>query len=194
VPEYFTTPREFRKWLATNHQDVQELWVGFYKKTSGKRSITWPESIDEALCFGWIDGVRKTIDETSYAIRFSQRRTRSKWSEVNVKKAQSLLANGRMQPAGLVCYESRRENRGGGHLYAERPEELPDPYQRMLKKHKDAWKYFQAQPAHYRKAITWWVVSAQKDETRLRRLEKLVEYSERHECLPEMAAKKPKGH
>ena len=193
MPEFFATPREFRKWLAINHKGVEELWVGFYKKSSGKRSITWSESIDEALCFGWIDGVRKTIDETSYAIRFSPRKEGSKWSEVNVKRAQALIAEDRMHPAGLACYESRRENRGGGHLYAERPAELPEPYQQLLKKDQEAWKYFQAQPPHYRKTITWWVVSAQKEETRLKRLAKLVDYSQRHEWLPEMAAKKPKG-
>src|SRR5690349_14810736 len=106
---FFKTPGDFRKWLAQNHATAQELWVGYYKKDSGKPSITWPESVDEALCFGWIDGLRKSVDETSYKIRFTPRRPRSIWSAVNIGRAQELIKEGRMQPAGLKAFEARTE-------------------------------------------------------------------------------------
>src|SRR5258705_13612293 len=113
TPRFFKTPSAFRKWLAANHAKSKELWVGFYKKDSQKQSITWPESVDEALCFGWIDGIRKSIDEISYTIRFTPRKPRSIWSAVNIRRAKALAAQELMQPAGLRAFEARQENRSG---------------------------------------------------------------------------------
>jgi uncharacterized protein YdeI (YjbR/CyaY-like superfamily) len=153
---------DFRRWLDRNHATARELWVGFYRKDSGRPSITWPESVDEALCFGWIDGIRKRVDEISYKIRFTPRRRGSIWSAVNIKRAGELDAQGLMQPAGLKAFAVRQENRSGIYAYEQRSAELPDQYGAKLKKNKAAWKFFQAQPASYRKVTAWWVLSAKK--------------------------------
>ena len=182
-PKFFKTPTAFRKWLAANHSRSKELWVGFYKKNSGKPSITWPESVDEALCFGWIDGIRKRIDEDSYVIRFSPRKTGSVWSTVNIRNAEKLIAEKRMQPAGLKAYELRKEYRSGIYSYEQRSPELEEKYARKLKRNKAAWKFFQAQPPSYRKMINWYIVSAKQEETRLKRLDKLIEASARQQRL-----------
>ncbi|MEP6921995.1 MAG: YdeI/OmpD-associated family protein [bacterium] len=174
---FFKTPADFRKWFEKHHDQKTELWVGFYKKDSGKPSITWPESVDEALCFGWIDGVRKKVDDVSYKIRFTPRRPRSVWSSVNMKRIAELTEQKRMQPAGDRAFAARLENRSGIYAYEQRTPELPDPYAKRMQKNKEAWKFFQSQPPGYRKLATWWVVSAKKDETRLKRLEKLIEES-----------------
>jgi len=176
-PRFFKSPSDFRKWLAANHAKAKELWVGFYKKDSGKRSITWPESVDEALCFGWIDGVRKRIDAESYMIRFSPRKPSSIWSTVNIRNAEKLIREKRMQPAGLKSYEARKDYRSGIYSYEQRSAELVEPYAGKLRRNKAAWKFFQAQPPYYRKMINWWIVSAKQEETRLKRLEKLIELS-----------------
>jgi uncharacterized protein YdeI (YjbR/CyaY-like superfamily) len=176
-PKFFKTPAAFRKWLAANHAKSKELWVGFYKKNSGKPSITWPESVDEALSFGWIDGLRKNVDEVSYQIRFSPRKTASIWSAVNIRNVERLLKEDRMQPAGIKAYEARKENRSGIYSYEQRSPELVEPYLGKLKRNKPAWKFFQMQPPSYRKVMNWWVVSAKREETRLKRLEKLIEES-----------------
>src|SRR5919205_1152453 len=123
TPHFFKTPAAFRKWLAANHDKSKELWVGYYKKGSGKPSITWPESVDEALCFGWIDGIRKSIDDESYTIRFTPRRPRSIWSAVNVKRARELMETGRMHPAGLKAFEERVSERSGIYSYEQRRQE-----------------------------------------------------------------------
>jgi uncharacterized protein YdeI (YjbR/CyaY-like superfamily) len=172
--KFFRSSSEFRKWLEANHAKVQELWVGYYKKDSGKPSIAWPESVDEALCFGWIDGIRKSLDDVSYTIRFSPRKSRSTWSTVNIKRAQELAKNGLMQPAGLKAFEARQENRSGIYSYEQRTDQLPDPYAKIFKKNKAAWDFFQSQPPSYRKAAGWFVLSAKKEETRLKRLEQLI--------------------
>lgn len=151
--------------------------MGFYKKDSGKKSITWPQSVDEALCVGWIDGLRRSIDEVSYKIRFTPRKPRSTWSAVNIKRAGELIEQGLMQPAGLKAFAARKENRSGIYSYEQRSPELPDQYAKKLKKNSAAWKFFQAQPPSYRKAANWWVLSAKQEETRLRRLDKLIEDS-----------------
>jgi uncharacterized protein YdeI (YjbR/CyaY-like superfamily) len=174
-PRFFKTPAAFRKWLAANHSKAKELWVGFYKKDSGKPSITWPESVDEALCFGWIDGIRKTIDDQSYMIRFSPRKPESIWSAVNIRNVERLIKEKKMQPAGLKAFASRKEYRSGIYSYEQRPAELVEPYASELKRNEAAWKFFQAQPPYYRKTMTWWIVSAKQEETRLARLAKLIE-------------------
>jgi uncharacterized protein YdeI (YjbR/CyaY-like superfamily) len=176
-PKFFESPASFRKWLTANHANLRELWVGFYKKSSGKPSITWPESVDEALCFGWIDGIRKTIDEESYMIRFSPRKPTSIWSAVNTKRAKELIKEARMRPAGLKAFEARKENRSGIYSYEQRNPELVEPYAGKLKRNKAAWNFFQSQPPGYRKTVNWWIVSAKKEETRLKRLEQLIEDS-----------------
>ena len=176
-PKFFKTPSAFRKWLERHHGTAKELWVGFYKKSSGKESITWPESVDEALCFGWIDGLRKSIDDQSYKIRFSPRKPSSVWSSVNIRNVQELIKQNRMRPAGLKAFEARKENRSGIYSYEQRSPELVEPYLGKLKRNRAAWKFFQAQPAWYRKQMNWWVVSANREETRLKRLDKLIEES-----------------
>ena len=170
VPRFFKTPADFRKWFQTHHASATELWVGFYKKDSGKKSITWSQSVDQALCFGWIDGLRRGIDEVSYKIRFTPRKQRSTWSAVNIKRAGELTTLGLMQPTGLKAFAAREENRSGIYSYEQRSPELPDEYAKKLRKNPVAWKFFQAQPPSYRKAANWWVLSAKQEETRLRRL------------------------
>ena len=174
---FFRTPTELRKWFDRNHKTESELWVGFYTKDSGKPSITWPESVDEALCFGWIDGIRKSVDEISYKIRFTPRRRGSIWSAVNIKRAQELTKKNRMRSAGLKAFAERLEYKSGIYSYEQRRAELEEPYNSGLKKNKSAWNFFQAQPPSYRKAISWWIVGAKKEETRLKRLKKLIEIS-----------------
>ena len=176
-PKFFPTPSAFRKWLAANHTKAKELVVGFYKKGSGKSSITWPESVDEALCFGWIDGVRNSIDEESYRIRFTPRKPSSVWSAVNIRNVERLIKEKRMQPAGLKAFEARKENRSGIYAYEQRSPELVEPYAGIFKRNKAAWKFFQAQPPYYRKTMNWWIVSAKQEGTRSKRLDKLIEES-----------------
>ena len=173
---FFRSPSDFRKWFEKNHA-AAELWVGFYKKDSGKPSITWPESVDEALCFGWIDGIRKSVDEVSYKIRFTPRRQGSIWSSVNIKRVTALTDEKRMRPAGAKAFAARRENKSGIYAYEQRQAQLEEPYASKMRKNKTAWGFFQAQPPSYRKTLCWWVVSAKQEETRLKRLEKLIEES-----------------
>ncbi len=184
-PTFFTTPAAFRAWLEKHHSRAEVLLVGFYKKGSGKPSITWPESVDQALCFGWIDGVRKSIDTDSYTIRFTPRKAGSVWSAVNIKHAERLIKDGQMQPAGLEAYQAKKENRSGIYSYEQRTVDLPEPYNGLLKKNKAAWAFFERQPPYYRKVVCWWIVSAKKEETRLKRLDKLSACCVREERLPE---------
>jgi len=172
---FFPTASAFREWLEANHAAARELWVGYYKVGSGRPSLTWPESVDEALCFGWIDGLRKSIDDVSYKIRFTARRPRSIWSAVNIKRVEEMIRLGRMHPAGLKAYEARTENRSGIYAYEQRTAELPQPYAGMLQANGPAWDFFHSQPPSYRKAIHWWVVSAKTEATRLKRLQKLID-------------------
>ena len=187
---FFRTPTELRKWLDQHHASADELWVGYYKKGSGKPSIDWPESVDEALCYGWIDGIRKSIDDVSYKIRFTPRRPGSNWSKVNVEKAEVLVEQGRMQPPGLVAFEIRKASKTGSYSYERRRVELDEPYNRTLKKNKAAWDFYQAQSPYYRKTVNWWIASAKKEETRQRRLEKLIKYSSLGEKIPEVIPRK----
>ena len=183
MPKFFRAPPNFRKWLEKNHATATELWVGYYKKDSGRPSITWAESVDEALCFGWIDGVRRRIDEIRYQIRFSPRRRRSIWSTINVKRARQLTKEKRMRPAGVRAFAARLANRSGIYSYEQRPAEMPAKYAKTIKKNKTAWDFFQAQPPSYRKMITWYVVSPKKDETRAQRIAKLIRASAKRKRL-----------
>src|SRR6266700_6468147 len=140
--KFFKTPATLRKWLEAHHATVKELWVGFYKKNSGKPSITWPESVDEALCFGWIDGIRKRVDEISYQIRFTPRRPGSVWSATNIKRAKELAPERRMRSTSLKAFAARIENKSGIYSYEQRNTELTQRYARLLKKNKAASNFF----------------------------------------------------
>lgn len=181
--KYFTSAKDFRRWLKKNHATAQALWVGYYKKSSQQPSITWPESVDEALCFGWIDGIRKSIDNLRYTIRFTPRRHGSIWSAVNIKRARELHDKGLMEPRGMAAFEARKENRSGIYSYEQRSASLDGPYEKRLRQNKAACDFFHTQPPSYRKAIRWWIVSAKQEVTRLKRLEQLIKKSERGERL-----------
>jgi uncharacterized protein YdeI (YjbR/CyaY-like superfamily) len=190
TPTFFRTAEEFREWLQAHHGSAAELLVGFHKKASGQASISWPESVDEALCFGWIDGVRHAIDEHSFTIRFTARRPGSTWSAVNVRRARTLMAGGRMAPAGIAAFEARTEDRTGQYSYEQRPDELIEPYAGMLARHAPAHRFFAHQPPSYRRAAIWWVISAKKEETRRERVQKLIELSAQGRQIPQLLAAK----
>ena len=178
-PAFFRTPAEFRRWLRANHASSTELLVGFYKVDSGRPSITWPQSVDGALCYGWIDGIRKRVDDERYTIRFTPRRATSTWSAINLARVQVLTAAGRMRPPGVLAFQRRRVDRSRIYAYEQRGTELADPYAAMLRKNRRAWTFFHAQPPSYRKVTVWWVTSAKREETRLGRARKLVAHSAR---------------
>ena len=182
-PKFFTSPEQFRQWLERNHDRAAELLVGFHKKSVGKKSITYAEALDEALCFGWIDGVRKSFAETSYTIRFTPRKPRSIWSNVNVRHVERLKKAGRMQPPGLEAYERRDAKRTGIYSFENRPKELSPEYEKTFRQNKAAWKFFQEQPPGYKRLMVFRTMSAKKQETRLRRLQQLIESSEKGERL-----------
>lgn len=179
---FFQSSSGFRSWLEANHDEAGELWVGFYKKASGNGGISYPEALDQALCFGWIDGVRKNIDQATYTIRFSPRRSNSNWSSVNIKRVEELSRSGLMQPFGLQAFERAQERKR--YSYEERARKLDEPNERRLKESVKAWDFFQAQPQGYQRVASWWVMSAKREETRIRRLTTLIDYSERGERLP----------
>jgi len=180
---YFKTSADLRKWLKANHAKAEELWVGYYKKDSGRPSVTWPESVDEALCVGWIDGIRKTIDAERYTIRFTPRRSTSIWSAVNIARMKVLTGEKRVLPAGEKAFAVRKENRSGIYAYEQRRERLEEPYAGMLKKHKAASAFFDAQPPGYRKIMGWFIVSAKTEDTRLKRLKILIDACEKGKRL-----------
>jgi uncharacterized protein YdeI (YjbR/CyaY-like superfamily) len=173
-PTFFKAPGDFRRWLEKNHAKVPELWVGFHKKGTGRPSITWPEAVDEALCFGWIDGVRYRIDEISYRIRFTPRRAKSIWSNVNVKRVAGLKKLGRMAPAGLAAFAKADPKKSGIYAYERRNPKLGAAREKSFKANKEAWAFFKAQAPWYRRTVTHWVVSAKQEETRQRRLAALI--------------------
>jgi uncharacterized protein YdeI (YjbR/CyaY-like superfamily) len=174
TPRFFKTPADFQRWFAKNHAKDRELLVGFYKKETGKPSITWAEAVDEALCVGWIDGIRKRVDDESYTIRFTPRKPTSTWSAVNIKRVAALENEGRMQPAGHAAFAKRKENKSGIYSYEQRPQELPEPYATRFRKNKKAWAFFESLAPGYRKQGTWWIVSAKQEVTRLARLDALM--------------------
>jgi uncharacterized protein YdeI (YjbR/CyaY-like superfamily) len=184
-PTFFATPSEFRTWLEKHHDDERELWVGFYKKGSGKPSITWPEAVDEALCFGWIDGIRKSVDDESYKNRFTPRKHRSNWSAINIERAKELIALGRMRPAGLKAFEARTDEKSAVYSYEQRhAAKLERAQEREFRANAKAWGFFQSRPPSYRKAAVYWVVSAKKEETRARRLAQLIDDSAAGRTVP----------
>ena len=179
---YFESREALRAWLAENHAGVDELWVGFYKKGSGTPSVTYVEALEEALCFGWIDGVRHAVDGERYSQRFTPRRPGSNWSAVNVKRAEALLAAGRMQPAGIAALEAR-EAGGRQYSYERGAVELSMEYVAMLRERPRAWAFFESQPPWYRRTASAWVMDAKQEQTRLRRLETLASDSEAGEWV-----------
>lgn len=175
---FFARPADWRRWLAQNHEQATELWVGFYKKDTGRESITWPEAVDEALCFGWIDGVRKSIDGSSYAIRFTPRKPKSIWSAVNIARVAVLTQLGLMQPKGLEAFGRRTDSNSKMYSFEQESVQLDQAYEHQFRQNRQAWEFFGSQAASYRKAAIWWVMSAKADATRLKRLATLVEDSE----------------
>ena len=183
-PVFFPTPADFRAWLEAPHQTASELIVGFYKKGSGRPSITWPESVDEALCFGWIDGIRRSLGEEAYTIRFTPRKPTSIWSAVNVARVAALTGLGRMTPAGLVAFEKRRADRTGiyGHERAS-PAELEPALRARFEAHPEAMGWFRSQAPSYQRITLHWIMNAKKQETRERRFEQVLSASLKGERL-----------
>jgi len=180
---FFATPARLRAWFDKHHATEQELWVGFHKRATGKPCVTWSESVDEALCVGWIDGIRKSIDAGTYKIRFTPRKPTSIWSRINMDKVAALKKAGRMRAAGLKAFDKRRPNKSGIYSYEQRKPELDDPYRGMLRKNDAARAFFEMQPPSYRKMVAWWIHSAKKEETRLVRIQRLIAASERGKRL-----------
>ncbi len=176
-PIFFATPAEWRAWLEANQAVEDEVLVGFHKKASGLPSMTWSESVDQALRFGWIDGVRRGIDETSYSIRFTPRRARSIWSDVNIKKVERLSKQGLMHPSGVAAFERRSEERSKIYSHERANAKLDDEYEKRFRANEKAWVFWESQPPGYRRTATWWVISAKREATRDRRLATLIEVS-----------------
>lgn len=191
--KFFASQSEFRDWLSKNHDKVDELWVGYYKKATGIASITWPESVDEALCHGWIDGLRKSIDKKRYRIRFTPRRPHSNWSDVNVKRVAELKKLGKMKPAGLRAFENRKQ-RTTPYSYERDDVALSKEFEEELRSNDKAWAYFHALAPSYKKMSIHWVMSAKREETRRRRLGILIDSSAKGEKIPPLnVGKKKRG-
>jgi uncharacterized protein YdeI (YjbR/CyaY-like superfamily) len=193
-PRFFPSLSAWRAWLEEHHAESKELWVGLYKKNSGRPSITWPEAVDGALCFGWIDGLRKSVNATSYKIRFTPRKRRSIWSAVNVKRAIELSTMGSMHAAGLLAFQKREGKRSEIYSYEQRKAaKLPAAYEKGFRAYPAAWKFFRAQAPWYQRAAIWWVISAKKEETRLKRLAALIEDSGHQRTIRAMT-RRPQPH
>ncbi|KQT26327.1 bacteriocin-protection protein [Chryseobacterium sp. Leaf405] len=175
---FFETPEKFRKWLQNHYKTEKELLVGFYKVNTKKPSMTWPESVDQVLCFGWIDGVRKSIDEESYSIRFTPRKSTSIWSTVNVKKIEELTKAGLMTAEGIKAFELRKEEKSGIYSHEKEPAVLDSDYEKQFKANRKAWEFFNNQAPSYKKVMLHWIMRAKQEKTRLSRLEKTIKESE----------------
>jgi len=190
---FFASPEDFRDWLAGNHDGVDVQWVGYWKVATGKPSITWQESVDEALSFGWIDGLRRSIDDESYKIRFSPRRDGSVWSAKNIASAEKLIAEGRMEAPGLRAFERRQEDKSSIYSYEQRDKLALSPeFEKLFRRNRAAWKHYQGRPPGYRSKTAHWVMAAKKEETRLRRLRQLIDYSAEEAPIPAMVVGKKK--
>ncbi len=187
---FFPTFADFYAWMEVHHTEEKELWVGFYKKASGIPSITWPESVDVGLCFGWIDGLRKSIDNVSYKIRFTPRKPKSHWSAVNLKRVPELITLDLMHPAGIAAYERRDPANTLQAAYEQKNLELPPAYLAKIQANELAWEYFQNMAPGYKKNTVWWVIKAKREETRLRRLRILIESCEEGKKVPPFRSKK----
>lgn len=176
-PAFFSTPEKFREWLEKHHQKETELLVGFYKVNSKKPSMSWSESVDQALCFGWIDGVRKSIDEESYSIRFTPRKKSSIWSAINIKKIEELSKAGLMKEAGLKAFELRSEEKSRIYSHEKEPAVLDPEFEKQFKANKPAWDFFNKQAPSYKKVMIHWIMTAKQEKTRISRLEKAMNIS-----------------
>ena len=177
TPKFFVSRERFRAWLAKHHSAEAELWIGFYRKASGRPSITYDEALEEALCFGWIDGVRKRLDDEAYVQRFTPRRPKSYWSAVNVKRANELIAQKRMTAAGLRAFERRDADATAKYSFERAAPNFTSAQLKVFRSNPTAWEFFQSQPPGYRRLMTFWVASAKKDETRVQRLARLMKDS-----------------
>lgn len=175
VPRYFRNSAQLRGWLEKHHATGKELWVGLYKKGTGIPSITWPELVDELLCFGWIDGVRKSVDAEGYTIRVTPRKPGSTWSAINLKRVEQLRRAGRMAPAGNAVYDARDREKEEKSSFEQQEVALPAEYESEFRRNGKAWDWFSKQPPGYRKTATWWVISAKQEATRRRRLATLID-------------------
>ena len=175
--KFFKSSSQFRTWLERNHGKSPELWLGFYKKSSGKGGITYREALDQALCFGWIDGVRKGVDDASYTQRFTPRKPKSTWSLVNIDRARALKKRGLMTPAGLKAFDERDETKARRYSYEQRHPKLDPAYEKTFRTNTKAWQFFQSQPEGYKRTAIWWVMSAKREETRAKRLATLIDDS-----------------
>jgi uncharacterized protein YdeI (YjbR/CyaY-like superfamily) len=173
-PIFFKSQDEFRNWLEENHETAKELLVGFYKVKSGKPSMTWSESADQALCFGWIDGVRKSLGEHGYTIRFTPRKPASNWSAINIAKVAELTKKGLMRSAGEAAFAKRVEHKSAIYSYENRPKEFSAEYEKQFKKNRTAWEFFRSQAPSYQRLVIYWVMSAKQEATRASRLKKLI--------------------
>ncbi len=182
-PTFFATETEFRKWLKKHHKKETELLVGFYKVGSNKPSMTWSQSVDQALCFGWIDGVRKSIDQESYSIRFTPRKRISIWSAINIKKVEELSHAGWMTPEGQKAFELRTESRSGIYAHEKETVHLAPDYEKQFKRNKTAWRFFSQQAPSYKKVMIHWIMNAKQEKTRLSRLEKTIKISEQQKRM-----------
>jgi uncharacterized protein YdeI (YjbR/CyaY-like superfamily) len=190
-PRFFRNQSEFASWLERNHDRAKELWVGYYKKSSGRPSITWQESVDMALCYGWVDSVRHSIDEAGYTNRFTPRRPGSHWSARNIKRAEELIELGLMRPAGRRAFEERTEDRSATYSYEQRHlVTLDQDYERQFRRNRKAWAFFQSCPPSYRKIAIYWVMTAKRDETRRRRLARLIEDSAKGQRIPPLTPRR----
>lgn len=178
-PLFFESPDAFRHWLESNGESATELWAGYYKRATRRPSMTWPESVDQALCFGWIDGIRKSLGEESYAIRFTPRKRGGNWSAVNIARVGELTALGLMKPAGLAAFAARDVERSRVYSYERDKAALEPEQEARLRADADAWRFWEAQRPSYRRVASWWVVSAKRPETRHRRLDRLIAESAR---------------
>jgi uncharacterized protein YdeI (YjbR/CyaY-like superfamily) len=189
---YFESPAAWRRWLTAHHADTDELWVGFHKRATGKPSLTWPESVDEALCFGWIDGLRKRVDADRYQIRFTPRRPGSIWSAVNVRRVAELTKRKRMRAAGVRAFKARTAAKTAVYSFEQRKAAaLPPAYAKTFKADADAWRFFTTQAPSYQRVATWWVISAKQEATQLRRLNILIADSARGRRLDPMKPGQP---
>lgn len=188
--EHFASQKAFRKWLEKNHAKATELWVGFYRADSGRGGLTYKEALDEALCFGWIDGVRKSVDEESYTNRFTPRKAKSYWSQVNTKRFLELQELGVIAPPGQQAFDARDAATTAKYSFERETASFDPASEKTFRANKKAWKFFEAQPPYYRRVATWFVVGAKREETRARRLAQLIECSAKGERLPQFTPAK----
>lgn len=191
-PRFFAKPSHFREWLEKNHSSSTELLVGFYKKATGKPSITWPESVDQALCFGWIDGVRKSLDGDSYTIRFTPRKAKSHWSAVNLRRFDELRKMGLVHPKGLEAFERMDEKNSKQASFEQKKVVLDKKFKEKLQENPKAWAFFQKLAPSYKRASTWWVINAKREETKWGRLDILIKSCAAGKKIPILTASKKK--